>query len=172
VASCCSRASRSSCVRRSSSPRNSEARRESRRFSFGEVPVFALAVFRPPMLFELEPAFRRSISSTLLFAKYPDRQNAIPTRLARQRARLLERSTRPYFRSALPSESGSSDLCLFRATAEVRTYSITSSARASREAGISRPSAFAVLRLMTRSYLVGAWTGRSAGFSPLRTRST
>src|SRR5215204_5775418 len=53
-----------------------------------------------------------------------------------------------------------------------RTYSITSSARASTVAGTSRPSAFAVLRLMTSSYLVGACTGRSAGFSPLRMRST
>ena len=51
-------------------------------------------------------------------------------------------------------------------------YSITSSARARSVAGISRPSAFAVLRLMTNSYLVGAWTGRSAGLSPLRMRST
>ena len=51
-------------------------------------------------------------------------------------------------------------------------YSITSSARASSVGGTSRPSAFAVLRLMTSSYLVGACTGRSAGFSPLRMRST
>jgi hypothetical protein len=51
-------------------------------------------------------------------------------------------------------------------------YSITSSARASRAAGISRPRAFAVLRLIASSYLVGACTGRSAGFSPLRMRST
>src|SRR5215470_15697745 len=51
-------------------------------------------------------------------------------------------------------------------------HSITSSARASNEAGTSRPSAFAVLRLITSSYLVGACTGRSAGFSPLRMRST
>src|SRR5215207_9447375 len=51
-------------------------------------------------------------------------------------------------------------------------YSITSSARASREGGTSRPSALAVLRLITVSYLVGACTGRSAGFSPLRMRST
>ena len=39
-------------------------------------------------------------------------------------------------------------------------------------AGTSRPSALAVLRLITSSYLVGACTGRSAGFSPLRMRST
>ena len=34
-------------------------------------------------------------------------------------------------------------------------YSITSSARASSVGGTSRPSAFAVLRLITSSYLVG-----------------
>ncbi len=37
-----------------------------------------------------------------------------------------------------------------------RFYSITSSARASSVGGTSRPSAFAVLRLMISSYLVGA----------------
>jgi hypothetical protein len=35
-----------------------------------------------------------------------------------------------------------------------------------------RPSAFAVLRLITRSNFVGCSTGRSAGFSPLRMRPT
>src|SRR6476619_3357648 len=49
-------------------------------------------------------------------------------------------------------------------------HSITSSARASSVAGTSRPSAFAVLRLMISSTFVACWTGRSAGFSPLRTR--
>src|SRR5215831_18030370 len=43
-----------------------------------------------------------------------------------------------------------------------RYHSTTSSARASTEDGISSPSAFAVLRLMISSYLVGACTGRSA----------
>src|SRR5262245_59685432 len=51
-------------------------------------------------------------------------------------------------------------------------HSITSSARASSVGGTSRPSAFAVLRLITNSNLVGCWTGRSPGFSPLRMRST
>src|SRR5262245_32765981 len=46
-------------------------------------------------------------------------------------------------------------------------HSITSSARASSMGGIVRPSALAVIRLIS-SYLVGACTGRSAGFSPLR----
>src|SRR5262249_7922106 len=52
------------------------------------------------------------------------------------------------------------------------THSITSSARASSVGGTSRPSALAVLRLMTSSYFGGVCTGRSAGFSPLRIRST
>src|SRR6516164_1306785 len=52
-----------------------------------------------------------------------------------------------------------------------RRYSITSSARPSSDAGTLMPRAFAVLRLITSSYLVGACTGRSAGFSPLRMRS-
>src|SRR5262249_29423159 len=51
-------------------------------------------------------------------------------------------------------------------------YSITSSARVSTAGGTVRPSALAVLRLIARSYLVGVCTGRSAGFSPLRMRST
>src|SRR5262245_36731561 len=53
-----------------------------------------------------------------------------------------------------------------------RTHSITSSARASRVSGTVSPSPLAVLRLITSSYLVGACTGRLAGFSPLRMRST
>ena len=51
-------------------------------------------------------------------------------------------------------------------------YSITSSARARRVGGIVRPRAFAVLRLITSSNLVGSCTGRSAGLAPLRMRST
>src|SRR5262249_5131059 len=51
-------------------------------------------------------------------------------------------------------------------------HSITSSARARTDGGTPRPSALAVLRLIARSYLIGACTGKSAGFSPLRMRST
>src|SRR5262249_16919717 len=46
------------------------------------------------------------------------------------------------------------------------------SARASSVSGTMRPIAFATLRLIASSYLVAACTGRSAGFSPLRMRST
>jgi len=45
-------------------------------------------------------------------------------------------------------------------------HSITSSARASMVGAISRPMAFAVLRLITISNFVGCSTGRSAGFAP------
>ena len=46
--------------------------------------------------------------------------------------------------------------------------SITSSASICIEVGTSMPSALAVFMLMTSSNLVDCWTGRSAGFSPLR----
>src|SRR5215510_9914704 len=42
---------------------------------------------------------------------------------------------------------------------DLTLYSITSSARASRVGGISRPSALAVIRLTARSNLVGCSTG-------------
>src|SRR5262249_41686771 len=51
-------------------------------------------------------------------------------------------------------------------------HSITSSARASSVGGTSRPSALAVLRLITSSNFVGACTGSSAGLTPPRMRST
>ena len=46
------------------------------------------------------------------------------------------------------------------------SYSITSSARASSAGGTVRPSAFAVLRLITNSNLTEPATGKSAGLSP------
>src|SRR5215472_5971859 len=51
-------------------------------------------------------------------------------------------------------------------------HSITSSARASSDGGIVRPSALAVIRLITRSNLVGCSTGKLAGFAPRRILST
>jgi hypothetical protein len=51
-------------------------------------------------------------------------------------------------------------------------YSITWSARPSSDCGIVRPSAFAVLRLMTSSNVVGSSIGKSPGFAPFRTLST
>src|SRR5262249_58738189 len=54
--------------------------------------------------------------------------------------------------------------------ASARGYSITSSARASSVGGMVRPSVIAVLKLITRLYLVACWTGRSAGLAPLSIR--
>jgi hypothetical protein len=51
-------------------------------------------------------------------------------------------------------------------------YSITSSASCCIDSGTERPGAFAVLRLMASSNLVGCCTGRSAGLLPMRMRST
>src|SRR5262245_21198303 len=50
-------------------------------------------------------------------------------------------------------------------------HSITSSARASRLGGTSKPSALAVLRLITSSNRLGRSIGRSAGLAPRRMRS-
>jgi len=52
------------------------------------------------------------------------------------------------------------------------TYWIISSARSRTDCGLVRPSALAVLRLMTSSNLIGCWTGRSPGLKPLRILST
>jgi len=52
--------------------------------------------------------------------------------------------------------------------AVIRPYSITSSTRASSVGGTVRPRALAAFRLMTNSNLVGCWTGKSAGWAPLR----
>jgi hypothetical protein len=49
-----------------------------------------------------------------------------------------------------------------------KNYSITSSARARNDSGIGRAIAFAVLRLMTSSNLVGCSTGMSFGGLPCK----
>src|SRR6516165_1981736 len=51
-------------------------------------------------------------------------------------------------------------------------HSITSSALACKVNGTVSPSDLAVLRLMTRSNIVGCTTGRSPGLAPLRIRPT
>jgi hypothetical protein len=68
-----------------------------------------------------------------------------------------------------------SPLCAITGCEQVQqksSYSMTSSAVICMISGTVRPSAFAVLRLMTSSTLIGCITGSSAGFSPLRMRST
>src|SRR5262249_15847828 len=82
----------------------------------------------------------------------------------RQFARLLRaRPERPRYSRAAEKRD---ELAAFH------LHSITSSAVCRNGSGMGRPRGFAVLRLMTRSYLVGCWTGRSLAFAPLRIRST
>jgi hypothetical protein len=70
-------------------------------------------------------------------------------------------------------ESGPTNQCLLSANSGHRpNYSITSSARFCIDCGTVMPSVFAVLRLRSSSILLACWTGKSAGFSPLRTRPT
>jgi hypothetical protein len=56
------------------------------------------------------------------------------------------------------------------AAQQTNIYSNTSSARPISVLGTLRPSALAVLRLMTSSTFVDCTTGKSAGLSPLRIR--
>jgi hypothetical protein len=66
---------------------------------------------------------------------------------------------------------GKMDPCGRRGAAK-NPYSITLLAWASNIDGNSMPRALAVFRLTARSNFTGARTGRSAGFAPLRIRST
>src|SRR5262249_4753396 len=79
----------------------------------------------------------------------------------------VERCTADSDRMAHGSEP---PLCQSRPNAphKMRHYSITWSAAACRVNGIARPSALAVLRLITSSKRVGCSTGRSPGLAPFR----
>jgi len=68
--------------------------------------------------------------------------------------------------------SATRDVPLWANSGHGATYSITSSARPMSVLGMLSPSAFAVLRLMASWICVICCTGRSATFSPLRTRPT
>src|SRR5262245_60648165 len=81
-----------------------------------------------------------------------------------ERHRLLLRPRREWPRGCRPAEQ--------RDELAPSYHSITSSARASNVVDTSRPSTLAVFRLIASWYFVGACTGRSAGFSPFRMRST
>ena len=81
------------------------------------------------------------------------------------RGEVRRRRVRTYTQSAMSALPPIEDNLL-------HAYSMTSSARASSVGGTSRPSALAVVRLMTRSNLVGCSTGMSAGFAPRKILST
>jgi hypothetical protein len=90
-------------------------------------------------------------------------------RLEISAARLLYPSNRTLVGAAGTSENLHRTGLMHRS--KKRHYSITSSAATSRPGGTGSPSIFAVLRLSTVSYLVGACTGRSAGLAPRSMRS-
>src|SRR5262247_2449202 len=68
--------------------------------------------------------------------------------------------------ASLPSGARYSLLAALASSWRTARHSITSSARARSIGGISRPSALAVLRLMTKSYFVASTIGRLAGLAP------
>jgi hypothetical protein len=98
-----------------------------------------------------------------LTGSYPVRRNKLV-----HRYRAMGQAENPPFWGScqLPPAA---DIC---SAAKQGRYSITSSARADRVGGTSIPSAFAVFRLITNSNLVDCCTGKSAGFVPLRIRTT
>ena len=107
----------------------------------------------------------RSSSSTPGAAAAPVSRSAIRSVLpsphqtrSRCRPRISDRSA-PIF-----SPCG----LIYMASLHKSRYSMISSARASTDGGIVKPSAFAALRLMTNSNFVGRSTGRSAAFAPSR----
>src|SRR5215831_8397366 len=91
-------------------------------------------------------------------------ERGVPQETNNRHRRLLSaRRERPRDRRAAEERD---ELAAFQA------HSITSSARSRNDSGIVRPSALAVVRLITRLNLVGCSTGISPGFVPRRILST
>src|SRR5262249_14972308 len=109
------------------------------------------AAFHPAEL--AQPPHKRVDPSAL-----SDRAAAAEIADGRQLALLRACRERPRRRCA-------ADECDELAAFHARAHSITSSASCWSCSGTSRPSALAVLRLITNSYLIGCWNGSSPGFS-------
>src|SRR5262245_17827688 len=130
-----------------------------------EVGQYVVLVLRPAILdhdiLALDVAgFAEALAECRQIACTIDRRRAAEKSDHRHRWLLRVRRQRPRRRTAEQRDE------------RAAPHSITSSALARSVGGTSRPSAFAVFRLITSANLVGACTGRSAGFSPLRMRST
>ena len=133
--------------------------------------------FRGRARIERRPRRTRAVSPGYRGISSKDKDGGCPNRVIRYSFGRDRLSTNVRFASIPTVNSGLWDLsrCANQRhshRSKTARYSITSSARASTDAGTVRLSALAVLRLMTSSYFVGACTGMSAGFSPLRIRST
>src|SRR5262249_4190588 len=112
-----------------------------------------IATFDPPEILQA-PAERRHAELAFgVLLRQPRNQHADAVHLL---TLLRPRRERPRSRAAEQRDE--------LAPPHLRGHSMTSSARASSLSGISRPSAFAVLRLISNSNFVDCWTGRSAGF--------
>src|SRR5262249_35576621 len=100
-------------------------------------------------------------------------QNCFDAKSHRRLRALIYKTDSRDFRGLLRSRTKRpSDRCHANKRDELAPpHSITSSALVISDCGIARPSALAVLRLMTRSNLVGCSTGRSAGGVPFATPS-
>src|SRR5262245_10012481 len=129
-----------------------------------EVGQYVVLVLRPAILdhdiLALDVAgFAEALAECRQIACTIDRRRAAEKSDHRHRRLLCPRRERPGRRTAEEHDE------------RAALHSITSSARASNACGISKPSALAVLRLITSSNLVGSWIGRSPGFSPLSMRA-
>jgi len=90
----------------------------------------------------------------------------------RRRQRRLHHAVRSHGWSIVPAQVRNPDIRKAAQISELQPHSITSSARARVVDGTVSPNACAVLRLITRSNLVGCSIGRSAGLMPLNILST
>src|SRR6516225_10621033 len=127
-----------------------------------------LRTVRPTVADRRLQSLKRLRSSRFLLAPVKRRQNMLCERTVRvgaekpnDRHRLRARRERPHRGRAAEQRYERAAL-----------HSITSSARSRNDSGIVSPSAWAVVRLMTRSNLVGCSIGISLGFAPRRIWST
>src|SRR5262249_33937794 len=131
----------------------------------------AFGIAQPPAIFDAHVAAVGP--AQLLQPLHEGRSAGLPFRVVRGQA-ARQHADPPHTLALLrtrrkwPRDSGTAE----KANELAPPHSITSSARASSVSGTVRPSALAVLRLITSSNLVGCWMGKSAGLAPLRMRST
>src|SRR5262245_28384646 len=125
------------------------------------VPAFRPAILDRQVLAVYVAGFPQSLAKRGCVESIPLRRCAVEESDCRHCRLLPARSERPRSRAAEQRDE-----------LAAAAHSITSSARRRKASGIFSPSTLAVVRLTTRSNLVGCSTGRSAGFAPRRILST
>src|SRR6516164_7274129 len=136
---------------------------------FRRVSANALSIARSPPY--VDPQVAAVGPAQLLQSLHERRKAGLSFRIVRCEWR--EHADAPHpFRLLRPRRERPRDRRAAKQRYELAAFhSITSSARVSMVGAMSRLIAFAVLRLITISNLVGCSTGSSAGFTPLRMRS-